>query len=248
MSPRLPITYCLFTSTKGHWGTKDLYRTTLDHLDRRTPLCTFNERIAHVKVTPSEEAIADAMEATLRAYGFHVLRTVARWSRGTAHQHGIVQDQRTVSLDAALHASSFMVIAEDDSPWECHKTTTTDCLAHSCQMLADNHELVSVRTLRREDLSTSPMISVPNEDPRWFYSPHWNLQPGVLRVRDFYVGCNLIEQNWTQVSHLQVELLWRLVMTSFSRSDRRHLVYRPDYAETYHVGTEDWRARVATLT
>lgn len=244
----LPITYCFFTSTKGHWSNKDLYKTTLAHLDRRTPLALFAERIAHIKVTVGEDHIAADMEAHLRGLGFHVLKTTANWSRGTAHQHGIIQDQRKVSHEARLHRVPFMLIAEDDSPWECHGKPTTDCLLQSCQMLADNHELVSIRTLRREDLSTSPTIPVPNEDPRWFYSPHWNLQPGLLRVRDFYAGCNLIETSWAQVSHLQVELLWRFTLENFSRSKLSHLVFRPDYAETYHIGTEDWRQRVAALT
>lgn len=248
MSARIPVCLALFTSTKGHWGTRDLYRTTLAHLDRRTPLALFAEKIAHIKVSVGDDEIAASMEAHLRGLGFHVIKTTADWTRGTAHQHGIIQDQRTVSLDPRLHACPFVLIHEDDSPWECHGLSTTDCLLHSCRMLAENHELVSVRTLRREDLSTSPMIAVPQEDPRWFYSPHWNLQPGLLRVRDFYVGCNLIEQNWARVSHLQVELLWRLVLASFSRSELRHLVYRPDYCETYHIGTQDWQQRVAALT
>lgn len=245
---RLGITLCLFTSTKGHWGSKDLYKTTLAHLDKQCPLSLFGGRLAHIKITPGEEAVAADMQAHLESRGFDVLTTTADWSRGTAHQHGIIQDQRTLSQDPRFHANPFMLLLEDDSPFVSHELSLADLLAQSCRLLAENHEIVSARTLRRGDLNTSLTLVPPDpNETRWFWSPHFNFQPAVLRTRDFYVACNLIQSNWAQVSHLQSELLWRLVLSNFSRSELRHIVYQPDYAETFHIGVPDYAEQIKAL-
>ncbi len=243
----LPLTFCLFTSSKGHWGSRDLYKATLNHYDRQLPLALFGARLAHVKVGVNEQDVGDAMEADLKARGFEVIKTVADWSRGTAHQHGILLDQRTVSRDPRFHTQPFALIAEDDSPVVAEEGTLTDLLLQSCRALDEDHELVSVRTLRREDLDSSPRLPPRDDDARWFYSPHWNLQPGVVRSRDFYLGCNAIEANWAQVNHLQCELLWRLVWAGFSTSEYRHRVWHPSVAYTPHLGVENHAAVLASL-
>ncbi len=246
MTP-LPIAFCLFTSTKGHWGRTDLYKVTLDDYNRQVPLDLFGSRLAHIKVGEQEQALGDEMEANLKARGFDVIKTVADWSRGTAHQHGILQDQRTLSSDPRFHAQPYMLLVEDDSIVRSHDLPLADLLGQACRMLAENHELVSVRTLRREDINTSLTLVPPVPDKRWFYSPHYNLQPSVLRTRDFYIGCNLIQANWAQLGHLQCELVWRIVMAQLSRSECRHLVYHPDYCETVHLGVEHNAALIASL-
>lgn len=247
MSPLLPITFCLWTSSKGHFGFKDIYRATLDHYDRQVPLSSFGARLAHIKVGSQELDIGDAMEADLKSRGFEVIKTVADWSRGTSHQHGILQDQRTVSRDPRFHTQPFMLLAEDDSPIVSSEIPLEDLLLQSCRMLAEDHELVTVRTLRPEDLSTTVTVPSVKPDRRWFHGEHYNLQPSIWRTRDFYTVANLIEHHWSQVSHIQCEMLLRFMTLHLSTSERRHLVYHPTYAHSPHLGVPDYPALRASL-
>lgn len=249
MTPRLPITLCLWTSTKGHFTHRDVYRTTLAHLDRQIPLSAFGQRVTHIKVSPSDEAVAAEIVADLEARGFKVLTTTADWSRGLSHQAQYMADVVKLSKEPAVYGQPYVLWLEDDSTLNSHVVPLDDLLARSCQMLADNHELTSVRLLRPTDLSTSPMVSVPpeQEDSRWFYSPHVNFQPLLLRSRDFYLASRFVEENPQAVASVQCEMLWRMVLAPFSRSPRQHLVYHPSYASTTHLGLPDYPAIKASL-
>src|SRR3954470_5278945 len=108
MTP-LPITLCLFTSTKGHFGHKDVYRATLTHLDRQLPISLFGQRVAHLKVTPGDEAIAADMVADLTAHGFKVLTTVADWSRGQSHQAAYMADVVKLSKEPSIYEQPYVL-------------------------------------------------------------------------------------------------------------------------------------------
>lgn len=244
MTPRLPISLCLFCSTKGHFGHKDLYKATLTYLDRQVPLSFFNERIAHLKQSVGDETIAAEMETYLTSRGFYVIKTVADWSRGTVHQQEYLLDQRRVSMDPRLHRSAYMLVLEDDSPFQVHVGSVVDTLARSCQMLSDDHELLSVRFLRRGDLPSVPRLK---DEKDWFYSPNLDLQPLVVRTRDWYAAHYSIELNWAVVSHLQCELLLRMAFAPLSRSNLCHAVWWPDVGETYHLGVENHAELRASL-
>ncbi len=249
MTHPLPIALCLFTSTKGHFGHRDVYRTTLNHLDRQVPLNTFGARVAHIKVGSSveEQAIATVMEADLEGYGFEVITTVADWSRGQSHQLAYMEDVVRVSKHPSVTRQPYMLWLEDDSTITPHECSAEDLLLRSCQMLADDNELTSVRLLRAGDLSTSPMVDEVGADARFFHSPHFNFQPALLRSRDFYLGARLVEANPEGAATIQCEMLWRMVLTIFSRSPRQHRVYHPSFAETIHLGTPDYPALKVSL-
>ncbi len=242
----LPITLCLFTSTKGHFGHRDVWRATLTHLDRQLPIAAFGQRVAHVKVSVGDEAIVADMVADLEGRGFKVLTTTADWSRGQSHQMAYMQDVVKLSKEASVYTQPYVLWLEDDQTITPHACSAEDLLLRSCRMLAEDNELTSVRLLRREDLSTSPMVETPT-DPRWFHSPHVNFQPLLLRSRDFYLGARLVEANPQAMAQTQCEMLWRFVLAIFSRSPKQHLVYHPDHAETIHLGVTDYPALKASL-
>ncbi len=245
----LPISLCFWTSTKGHFGHRDVWRATLAHLDRQIPLCTFGARVAHIKITPGEEQLGMDMVFDLGKLGFETITTTADWSRGQSHQAAYMADVVRVSQHPSVTKQPYMLWLEDDSTITPHECSAEDLLLRSCQMLADDNELTSVRLLRAGDLSTSPMAAEDSRthDPRWFHSPHFNFQPAILRSRDFYLGARLVEANPEGAATIQCEMLWRMVLTIFSRSLRQHRVYRPSFAETIHLGTPDYPALKASL-
>ncbi len=249
MTPPLPISLCFWTSTKGHFGHRDVWRATLAHLDRQIPLRTFGALIAHVKVTPGEETLGAEMCKDLCKLGFETIATVADWSRGQSHQMAYMQDVVKLSKESAVYTQPYMLWLEDDQTITPHACSAEDLLLRSCRMLALDNELTSVRLLRASDLSTSPMVTEDSttHDSRWFHSPHFNFQPALLRSRDFYLGARLVEANPEGAATIQCEMLWRMVLTIFSRSPRQHRVYHPSFAETIHLGTPDYPALKVSL-
>lgn len=239
MTP-LPITFCLFTSSKGHFGFKDIYRTTLDHWDRQIPLSTFGQRVAHLKVTPGDEAIAEQMVVDLTDRGFNVLQTTASWTRGLSHGANYLGDMVKVSKAPIVYTQPYFLLVEDDTPLVAAGASLEDILLRGCQLLAENHELVSVRTIRRGDYEGGVPQLGEAEGGRAFYSPHTDYQTPLLRSIDFYRLCMLLEANPQACQTVQCEQLWAIILSTFSRAERRHLVWKPDRIEALHLGVPDY--------
>lgn len=235
---QLPITLCLFTSTKGHFGHKNVYKAALAHLDRQIPLSLFGGLVAHIKVSPSEEQIGADMEQYLKGLNFLVLKTVADWSRGQSHQAAYMADVVTLSKEASVYKQPFVLWFEDDQTITPHVTSAEQLLLQSCDMLDRDNELVSARLLRAGDLPSSPITDKGTDS--YFYSPHVNFQPMLLRSRDFYLASMIVERSPEYAAQVQCEMFWRLILANFSRSEKKHIVYYPSFAETIHLGTPEY--------
>lgn len=244
---KLPMAVCLFTSTKGHWGVKTMYRDTLNHLARQIPLSDFGALYAHIKVGLSQEdaLIAANIATDLEARGFHVERTHADWSRGTSHQVGYLGDMRKASQSPIIQSQPFMLLLEDDSPFTCHRGHLDTCLYAMTTALATNHNLVSTRFIRRLDWEGG--VPVIHRSGDHFFSQNLDFQPMVVRSRDYLLANKVIEDNWAQLGHLQCELVMRIAFDTLTRATERHMVWLPDYAETYHLGVPEHQVLRAQL-
>lgn len=232
---KLGITLCFYTSTKGHWGRKTDWKLTLDHIERQVPLSLFGGLLASLKITPGDEALAAEMEKELVSRGFKVLAATADWSRGTSHQVGYMGDVCRLARDPLVHSQPYVWWMEDDGACLSHDYTLERLLAESMRLLATDADSLTVRLMRRCD-DRGPTVEPAQQDPRFFYSQDFNFQPAVLRARDFQIGALCIERNPQFAAAVQCEQLWRMVLDNFSRSELRHIVWEPDFAEVLHLG------------
>lgn len=242
----LPITLGFFTSTRGHWNRKGDWRVTLDHWNKQVPLELFN-LIAHVKVTPGEEMLASDMSADLQRRGFHVLQTIGNWQRGLSHGAAYLGDQGTMSKEPRVYQRPYFLMLEDDTPLLAHGERLEDVLLRSCRLLESNHELVSVRTIRRGDYEGGIPQLADAEDGRAFYSPYTDYQTPLLRSLDFHRLGIVLETRPDLCNTVQCEALWAAILTAFSRNPLRHLVWKPDWVEALHIGIEHPEAELAKL-
>ena len=236
MIPRLPICLGVFTSTKGHFGRKTDWRLTLDHWDKQLPLAAFGERICHLKVTPGDEQLAAEMTAGLQSRGFHMVETVGNWQRGLSHGSAYLGDQIKVSQDPRVHTQPYFLLLEDDAPVLAHGCSLEDLLLRSCHLLATNHELVTVRTIRKGDYDGGVPSLGEAEEGRAFYSPHTDFQPLLIRSLDFYRLGMILEANPQACEQVQCEAMWAKILRQFSRSSQSNLVWKPFWAEAVHLG------------
>lgn len=230
----IPISLVFFTSTKGHHGFKEMYKDTLNHLDKQIPLASFSVKIAHIKITPGEEKEATLMADDMAKRGFKILATVAEWSRGQIHQTEYLKDQIFVGKDPSIYTNPHVLFLEDDSPFISHKISLEACLHEMVKKVESSPDILSFRFIRRADFAGG----VPHlkDEDNYFWSPYFDFQPSIIRSRDFHLITKLIEDNFDKVQNIQSEMLWRILFAPFSRSDYKHAVWFPDYGETYHLG------------
>jgi len=228
-----PITLLFWTSTKGHFGRKDDYLWTIDHLDGQMTR-EFSGRIAHVKTTPGEEAVAEQMMEQLDRRGFETHITMGAWARGTSHQLAYMEDVRRISKLPQVYENQYIAWWEDDSPVVCLKDPLDVVLDRMLYHIDSSPEALSARFIRKGDYDGG-VPSLLDAGDHW-YSPHTDFQPAIWRSRDFYLAAKAIEDNWDRVQNIQCEQLWRMVTDSFSAVPTRHLVWHPSYAHTEHLG------------
>ena len=237
MTP-IPLSVLFFTSTKQHFGFKDVYLTTLNDLHRNLPLEFFQVKVAHIKVTPGEEDFGCVMERELVSRGFKVIKTVAAWSRGISHQQAYLEDVRRVSLEPSIYECPHVLWIEDDSTLTVNKTALITALGRMIEFINSSPDHLSARFIRRGDYEGGVPSLLTEKDH--FISPFTDFQPAIWRSRDFYLIAKLIEDCWKTIQNMQCEAVWRMVSDVFSRHPHKHMVWLPDYAESIHLGTPDY--------
>lgn len=233
----IPISLIFFTSTKGHFK-QSTYLDTLNHLDRQIPLAAFSVKVAHIKATPGDQRISSEMDAALQARGFKVMVSVAPWERGQSHQNEYMKDVIALSKDQSLYTNPHVLWLEDDSVMIPHGRSLEATL-HSMTALIDcSPDILTFRFIRRADFDGG--VPILKDEGAYFYSPFFDFQPSLMRSRDFYLAAKTIEDNLAMTAQVQCEMLWRLVLSPFSRSDHKHAVWYPDRGETVHLGVPDY--------
>lgn len=237
----LPITLGLFTSTRGHWDRKTDWRLTLRHWDRQVPLSLFN-LVAHVKVSPNEQGLGAQMAEELRGLGFHVLTTTGVWKHGGDHgtaNHGFnyLLDQQAMARCDEVYKRPYFMLLEDDNLAVTHGVALDDLLAQSCQMLERNREILTTRLINRMAYDGGVnKVPHPTKDPRFFWSPYSDYQCILMRSVHFDILGQTLEKNPQACQQVQCEALWAAILSNFSRSPHRHLVWEPDHVENIHIG------------
>ena len=240
----LPLTLALYTSTKDHFG-HSTYLATLSHIERQLPLPAFSVKIAHIKITPGQEQIGVIIRGELEKRGFKVIETVADWQRGTSHQVAYNQDLIKMSKEKDLYQNPHLLWLEDDSTLTCHQDSLDKVLTRMVGFIESSSDVLSARFVRKSDFDGG--LPILKRESDHFFSPYFDFQPLIMRSRDFYLAAKMIETNFQAQQNVQIEMLWRLVLGEFSRSELKHMVWLPDYAETVHLGTPEYLALKESL-
>lgn len=199
---------CFFTTTKGHFGRKDIYRITLESLFSKVRNSFFSRRIAHIKITPGEESVAQEMEEYLMSHGFHVLKSVGDW-RHNDNSHGAEYNKDIYkvfsSKEATLDRFSFWL--EDD--WILNGNNIDAKFISAEKFLGRQPEYLSVRVNaeKYEDdkvFGESIFKVQGNNYTQW--GPTFTFQPTVTKTDAVHYAYSLLQRNWEQMGHLHVEL------------------------------------------
>lgn len=188
----LPIAFCLFTSTRGHFGRKDRFIETINTFQRYIPLSSFQTAIAHIKVSPGEAALAVDMGKHLDLKFNHIFNSLGEWTHGQdSHQKQYLRDMIRVYSAKEINAP-YVLHVEDDwlvSPQE----PLDDLLMDAVKLLERNPDIMSVRLPRytNEPDRINNLVHkhgldrrAEKLDQRFWLSNDFSMNPSLFRARD----------------------------------------------------------------
>lgn len=150
------ISLNFFTSTKGHFGCKTIYKKTLDRLKVIGALDSFAFKIAHVKISPGEDNIFKTIYSSLLSdYSFDkIFFTFGEWSHTSGSSHlEYLKDINTLYTKLLYEPKTpdYGLWLEDD--WFFHSSAEEFqyFLQKGINVLSNNKHIMSYRVTRRDD-------------------------------------------------------------------------------------------------
>lgn len=235
---KLPITLCLFTSTRGHFERKLIYQRTVTDLLNQVPKDYWAALRANIKVEDKDRAYE--MEDWLKSHGFEVTAPKGDWKHGDeSHQTEYLKD---IFYVVSTTASPYILFMEDD--WLIKSENLTDWLARAIQTLDERPEVVQVRiprysneAQRIEGLRAKHGIDalvVPDPDNDRFLHNDWSNNPYIARTRDLNAAIRFVMA--TNLPRHTEHGLGR-AMKMLSSSPAPFMCFEPEVARCGHIGT-----------
>lgn len=240
---KIPIAFCLFTTTQGHFKIKTRYLETLESFNRLLHLSNFAERIAHIKISPGEEAIGEEMKKNLENRGFNVFSAVADWSHGTnTHQVEYISDM--INVYSSGIQSPYVFQVEDDFLIDAPGGNFVSILSKAIELFENSPETMQIRIPRFENefdrinrLKEKHNINgiAKKHDKTFFYCNDYSMNPSMFRLRDIKLGLNLLHRTPQLPFHVEHGL--GLIMKTCSLSTTPFAVFNPEVLQIAHIGT-----------
>jgi hypothetical protein len=247
MLPKIPVSVCLFLTTKDRYAYRNFYRHTIDRLNQSIPLCNFGNLSAHIKISADNHiSTFIEMENWLESKGFDVFSTHKIWDKvGNQHAEGYYQDMNTLLAQDCVHSNPYMLLLEDD--WLINCDNLDKYFAEGIKLLRDNKDILCVRINDEMNKNASKAkkitrnIYTQTKDNTKF-GETITFQPTLFRTRDWYAAVRLINKNWEQFKHQHCELVSGNVM-KYLFSDKEEgcfAFFDPEKLNCTHIGTEEF--------
>lgn len=248
----------LFTSTKGHFGRKDIYDISLQKLEDQCGGAlenVFSNRFAHIKISPGEEDIGKNIRDNLESnWGFEVKSTIGGWEHDSiSHWDGYTGDILKAFSDDCVHKCEFSLFFEDDSPPKSRDFPAATQMAMAA--LKRYKDKVSVMFYRGKDLpDREDAYGKLDGFNRIFFQkqnftewgPTFPFQPTVVRTRDIYQAYRVITQNYEKLKHLHIELISGMGMKTLTSDPEPFLFVDPEFCHSLHIGTPEFIEKLET--
>lgn len=196
-------TFCLYTTTQGHWKIRDRYRATVESFQSQVLSHADPYYIASIKESPGDRETTLNMIEWLTEKGFNVDAAVGEFSHGhESHQIEYLKDMER--LNPAI-TTEYVLHMEDD--W-LFKTYTNQSISFyidmAIKLLRDRPEIMQVRIPRFSDeparinrLLAKHGINTRAErmDDCFWTSGDWSNNPYVARTRDIRAALTFVKNS-----------------------------------------------------
>lgn len=241
MNP-IPITFCLMTTTKGHFGVKDRFEQTLRSFDAALPLAEYAARIAHIKVSPDEDVRMESMTTEIKLHGFDVWRTRGTWSHGQdSHQLEYLKDTLKMVNEVK---TPYVLMVEDDWQVKTYQGNFIDYLKRGVEYLEQDPGLVQVRIPRwSNELDRINGLMTKHNLPRFarradeyhFRNDDFSMHPSLYRTRDLRAALHFVAKT-NMPKHIEHGLGEALKIVSGYPAGH-FACFNPDKIRIGHLGT-----------
>lgn len=237
------LAFSFFTSTKGHFGQKYLYRYTLKRLEEKLPFFSSFFKVAHIKVTPGEEKLAQEIEEDLYEFGFYkVLKTTADWKHNdSSHAIGYYKDMMKVYSYPELREYPYLFAWEDD--YLMQGENVENLLYEAVSFLRKNIDALCVRINKDCDSDTSKTFQAAKnilgqrvDHTAW--GPTVTFQPTIFKTAPWVYSVQLINNNLDVLKTRHCELVSGDAMKNFTNSKTPFYLFDPKVLNVKHIGEE----------
>jgi hypothetical protein len=236
------INLVLFTSTKGHFGNKQIYQKTIKDLFNKIDSNSFF-KFAHIKVSPNEEKIAEEMEEFLLSYKFLVDKTSGNWSHSDHQSHavGYTQDIIKAFYNDKLHEQQYSLWLEDDWIFNVKQNNLEHYINYATEQLKLNKDLLCFRFNHEihevnEEANINKDIYYIQTDQSTPYGSTFTFQPNITRTRDTWLAYKFIDQYWEHIKNMHIELQSGWGFKHLTSNKNHFAFFNPTYIDCTHIG------------
>lgn len=245
------LAFVLYTSTKGHFGQKDLFKFTVDRLEKKVPLFSDFYKTAHIKVSRDECYLGVYMMDWLIEKGWVVKVTIGEWSHNNkSHAEAYYADKLKVFSHPDLHKYKYTIFFEDDWLLNVDEKRTQILLDGALDFLNNETSALCVRINNEAEDVNPADIRVRNflycqGLNRNQYGPTFTFQPTIVRTLEWYHALRLINKNIHQLEFTHCEILSGEAMKNFSDSQTPFCYFDPRLISVTHIGEEGMQEKLS---
>jgi hypothetical protein len=244
MASNYDLNLCVFITTRGHYGRKDIYKTSVPNLFSKIEKSFFKDRIVHIKRFDGDDDVYREMFQFFFAMGFYIIESKYESSgKELAVYHNEYQkDIVKMFENERVQSNEFSLWFEDDWIIKYKERSLDSYLTHGCSSLRKNKDLLSVRI--NCEAPESPDKTVRYDEylllqnvnyTQW--GPTFTFQPTIIRSRDAMLAYRIIQENQQSIGHLHIELQSGLGFKRLSRSNTPFAFYDMDKLRCFHIGS-----------
>ena len=196
-------TFCLYTTTQGHWKIRDRYRATVESFQSQVLPHADPYYVASIKQSPGDAEFCNGMADWLSDRGFTVSAQEGEFSHGhESHQIQYLLDLER--LNSFVH-TEFLFSCEDDWLFKTQDNQSISLyIDMAIKLLRDRPEIMQVRIPRFSDeparingLLAKHGINTRAErmDDHFWRSGDWSNNPYVARTRDIRAALTFVKNS-----------------------------------------------------
>ena len=229
---KLPISLLFLTTTKGHFGVRDIYSRTLKDWRDKGYLDLFQERLAHIKISPEDSNFFEMRGKIEGLYSQNIFSTIKEWAHfQNSHQTGIIEDINKLVRNSS---QPYCMILEDDWIPYIYKNSFEYYLKRAIETLEQFKDLVCYRVPRHLDDENH----FPGTEKWENFSAQGHLfsnNPCVLRTRDLYMATNLALKNKHLIEQ-NCEVGMTYIFKQLVNSEKPFAAFLPSEIRALHIG------------
>lgn len=242
------LNFLFFMTTKGHFGRKDLYRTTINNFNRLAKIEDFDKFLSiKIFTGDQEEARKIIQEINYTTFPwFNPDKKITDESPYKDYAYYLLgnylADIANVYSQKVLLNNEYTFLCEDDSPLIINNYNLEYYITKAISELEKDKNLFSVHFQRIGIFKEDSDYKKININSEFTPSHDYNFQNQVFRTKEMFEVANIIKANWEILRNVHTERAVKLAIDARNPKSK-HISFNPFNTHSIHIGTQnsnDW--------